>query len=423
MIERKKDLQKLIAWRDEPIIKVVTGIRRCGKSTLLRLYQNYLKETGVGADQILAVNFEELENESLQDYKTLYTYLTERVCRDKMTYIFLDEIQKVDGFEKAVDSLYVKENVDIYITGSNSWLLSGELATLLSGRYVEIRILPLSFAEFYQSQGGGDKDRLFAEYLECGSFPYIAAMDRSREKTDMYLEGIYNTVIVKDIEERQSRKEKDPNKRKITDIVLLKNISRFLADSVGSPISVKRIADYITSSGRKVSQNTVDDYIEALVQAYIFYRAERYDVEGKQLLKQNGKLYIADLGLRRYLLPKSGHDFGHSLENVIYLELLRRGYEVTIGKVAGNEVDFVAKKEGIVEYYQTTASMTEQTTFEREITPLRKIKDNYPKKILTLDRWTPGNYEGIEVLNAVDWLLNDGNNPGQDFQDTADQRQ
>lgn len=422
MIERRKDLQKLIAWKDEPILKVVTGIRRCGKSTLLKLYHNYLMETGVGADQILAVNFEELGNEALQDYKTLYTYLTERLCGDKMTYIFLDEIQKVDGFEKAVDSLYVKENVDIYITGSNSRLLSGELATLLSGRYVEIRMLPLSFAEFYQSQGGGDKDRLFAEYLESGSFPYIATMDRSREKTDMYLEGIYNTVIVKDIEERRNRKEKDPNKRKITDIVLLKNICRFLADSVGSPISVKRIADYITSSGMKVSQNTVDDYIEALVQAYVFYRAERYDVRGKQLLKQNGKLYIADLGLRRYLQPKSRHDPGHSLENVIYLELLRRGYEVTIGKVVWDEVDFVAKKEGIVEYYQTAASMTEQTTFEREITPLRKIKDNYPKKILTLDRWTPGNYEGIEVLNAVDWLLNDGDNPGPDFKDAADQR-
>lgn len=336
----------------------------------------------------------------------LYAYLTERLCKGKTTYIFLDEIQKVEGFEKVVDSLYIKENVDVYITGSNSWLLSGELATLLSGRYVEINMLPFSFAEFCQSRGGSDEDRLFAEYMSDGAFPYMATMDRTKEKIDMYLEGIYNTVIVKDVEERQRRREKDPNKRKVTDISLLKNISKFLANSVGSPVSVKKIADYITSSGRKVSQNTVDDYIEALVQAYIFYRAARYDVEGKQLLKQNGKLYIVDLGLRRYLLPKRNYDLGYSLENIIFLELLRRGYQVNVGKADSTEIDFVARKDDILEYYQVTASLTEQTTFEREIAPLRKIRDNYPKKILTLDRFTLGNYEGIEVVNAIDWLLN-----------------
>ena len=310
----------MIAWKDEKVIKVVTGIRRCGKSTLLDLYKEYLKKGGVGDEQIVAVNFEDLENEALQDYKALYAYLSDRLCHGKMTYIFLDEIQKVGGFEKVADSLYIKENVDVYMTGSNSWLLSGELATLLSGRYIEIKMLPFSFAEFYKSQGGGDADRLFADYMANGSFPYIATMDRTKEKTDMYLEGIYNTVIVKDIEERQNRKEKDPNKRKVSDISLLKNISKFLASSIGSPVSVKRIADYITSSGRKVSQNTIDDYIEALVQAYVFYQVDRYDVEGKQLLKQNGKFYIVDLGLRRYLLPKREYDLGYSLENVIYLE-------------------------------------------------------------------------------------------------------
>lgn len=405
MIERKDYLEKLIAWKDEQVIKVVTGIRRCGKSTLLDLYKEYLKKNGVGDGQIVAVNFEDLENEALQDYKALYAYLSDRLCRGKMTYIFLDEIQKVEGFEKVVDSLYIKENVDVYMTGSNSWLLSGELATLLSGRYIEIKMLPFSFAEFYESRGGGDADRLFADYMANGSFPYIATMDRTKEKIDMYLEGLYNTVIVKDIEERQNRKEKDPNKRKVSDISLLKNISKFLASSIGSPVSVKRIADYITSSGRKVSQNTIDDYIEALVQAYVFYQAERYDVEGKQLLKQNGKFYIVDLGLRRYLLPKREYDLGYSLENVIYLELLRRGYEVNVGKMGQAEVDFVAKKDDVVSYYQVTASLTEQTTFEREIRPLKKINDNYPKKILTLDRFTLGNYEGIEVQNAVDWLL------------------
>lgn len=405
MIERKNYLEKLIAWKDEQVIKVVTGIRRCGKSTLLDLYKEYLKKSGVEDGQIVAVNFEDLDNEALQDYKALYAYLSDRLCSGKMTYIFLDEIQKVEGFEKVADSLYIKENVDLYMTGSNSWLLSGELATLLSGRYIEIKMLPFSFVEFYKSQGGGDADRLFADYMANGSFPYIATMDRTKEKTDMYLEGIYNTVIVKDIEERQNRKEKDPNKRKVSDISLLKNISKFLASSIGSPVSVKRIADYITSSGRKVSQNTIDDYIEALVQAYVFYQAERYDVEGKQLLKQNGKFYIADLGLRRYLLPKREYDLGYSLENVVYLELLRRGYEVNVGKMGQTEVDFVAKKDDVIGYYQVTASLTEQTTFEREIRPLKKINDNYPKKILTLDRFTLGNYEGIEVQNAVDWLL------------------
>lgn len=405
MIERKNYLEKLIAWKDEKVIKVVTGIRRCGKSTLLDLYKEYLKKSGVEGGQIVAVNFEDLDNEALQDYKALYAYLSDRLCSGKMTYIFLDEIQKVEGFEKVADSLYIKENVDLYMTGSNSWLLSGELATLLSGRYIEIKMLPFSFAEFYKSQGGGDADRLFADYMANGSFPYIATMDRTKEKIDMYLEGIYNTVIVKDIEERQNRKEKDPNKRKVSDISLLKNISKFLASSIGSPVSVKRIADYITSSGRKVSQNTIDDYIEALVQAYVFYQVDRYDIEGKQLLKQNGKFYIADLGLRRYLLPKREYDLGYSLENVVYLELLRRGYEVNVGKMGQTEVDFVAKKDDVISYYQVTASLTEQTTFEREIRPLKKINDNYPKKILTLDRFTLGNYEGIEVLNAVDWLL------------------
>lgn len=404
MIERKEYLKKLIAWKDEQVIKVVTGIRRSGKSTLLDLYKQYLKGHGVGGEQIVSVNFEELENEVLQDYRALYAYLTERLCRGKMTYIFLDEVQKVEGFERVVDSLYIKENVDVYITGSNSWLLSGELVTLLSGRYVEINMLPFSFSEFYESRGGGDEDRLFAEYLSDGAFPYIATMDRTKEKVDMYLEGIYNTVIVKDVEERRSRKE-DPNRRKVTDIALLKNISKFLANCVGSPISVKKIADYITSSGRKVSPNTVDDYIEALTEAYIFYRSERYDVEGKQLLKQNGKLYIVDLGLRRYLLPKRNYDLGYSLENIVFLELVRRGYRVNVGKAGNAEIDFVAGKDDILEYYQVSASLIEQTTFEREIAPLRKIGDNYPKKILTLDRFTPGNYEGIEVINAIDWLL------------------
>ena len=405
MVQRDEYLNQLKKWKDEQVIKVITGIRRCGKSTLLEMYRDYLKSEGVSDDRIISINFEELEYEELSDYKALYNYIKERLHKTETTYIFLDEIQQVENFQKAVDSLYVKKNTDIYITGSNAYLLSGELATLLSGRYVEINMLPLSFAEFCQIKKSGDKNELFAEYMKNGGLPYITNFGDDSEKIDTYLEGIYNTIIVKDIEERQKRRESDPDKRKVTDIALLKNISSFLAGSIGSPISVKSIADYVTSSGRKVSQNTVDDYVEALTEPYIFYPVERYDVLGKQLLKKNRKMYIVDLGLRRHLLARQRYDLGFSLENIIYFELLRRGYSVNIGKVGAAEIDFVARKNDNVSYYQVTASMTEESTFEREMSPLKGITDNYPKTVITLDRFTLGNYEGIEVVNAVDWLL------------------
>lgn len=405
MVERKDYLKQLAMWRDEQVIKVITGIRRSGKSTLLEQFQEQLKDSGISVEQIISLNFEELEHEELLDYRKLYQYLTERLCPDKTTYIFLDEIQKVPEFEKVVDSLYVKKQVDLYITGSNAYMLSGELATLLSGRYVEISILPLSFQEYCQLQPAGDKEALFAAFLQDGGFPYVATMNRSKEKIDMYLEGIYNTIIVKDIEERQRRREDDPNKRKVTDIALLKTIAKFLAGSVGSPISYKSIADYITSTGRRVSQNTVADYIEVLTEAFVFYPAERFDVVGKQLMKMNQKLYIVDLGIRRHLLSRRDYDLGFSLENVIYLELLRRGYTVNVGRVGNAEVDFVVKKDDRYQYFQVTASLLDPATFEREITPLKNIRDNYPKTILTLDRMTLGNYDGIEVCHAVDWLL------------------
>ena len=404
MVQRKEYLDKLISWKDEQVIKVVTGIRRCGKSTLLELYREYLRRSGVSDKQIVTVNFEDLENEWLLDYKVLYDYLVKRLCNGEKTYIFLDEVQKVDGFEKVVDSIYIKKDVDVYITGSNSYLLSGELATMLSGRYVEIKMLPFSFKEYTEARAGSDKEKLLAEYMKNGSFPYVAIMSNSATKVDMYIEGIYNTVIVKDVEERQARKEKDPSKRRITDIALLRNIAKYLASVIGSPVSVKSIADYIASSGRKVSQNTVDDYIEALTEAFIFYPVERYDISGKQLLKQNGKYYVVDLGLRRYLLPKREYDLGYSLENLVYLELLRRGYHVMIGKVGTLEVDFVARKDEVTQYFQVSASLTEKKTFDREMASLRAIKDNYPKTILTLDKFTLGNYEGIEVKSVIDWL-------------------
>ena len=407
MVRRTEYMDELKKWKHERVIKVVTGLRRCGKSTLLAMFQDQLLESGVSDQQIISLNFEMLEYEELKDYKKLYQYITERLQPDRMNYIFLDEIQMVPDYQKAVDSLYLRENVDLYVTGSNAYLLSGELATLLSGRYVEIKMLPLSFREYCEMKGGSDKEALFADYLRFGGLPYVASLDGTEEKIDTYLEGIYNTIIVKDIELRQQRRESDPNKRKVNDLTLLRNIAQFLANSVGSPVSVKSIADYITSSGRKISPNTVDDYVEALIEPYVFYPVERYDVIGKQLLKQNRKLYIVDLGIRRHLLARKRYDLGFSLENIVYLELLRRRCAVNIGKVGQAEIDFVARQGELLHYYQVSASLTDESTFEREITPLRMVQDNYPKTILTLDRYTVGNYEGIEVVNAVDWFLHE----------------
>ncbi len=404
LVERKEYLDRLNQWRDEQVIKVITGIRRCGKSTLLLQYQEWLKASGVSEDQIVSVNFEELEYEELQDYRKLYSYLKNRLCERKKTYIFLDEIQKVPSFEKIVDSLYVKPYVDIYITGSNAYMLSGDLATLLTGRYVEIKMLPLSFKEYLQITGT-DQDRGLAEYMRNGGLPYIAVMDRTKEKVEIYLEGIYNTVIVKDIEDRQARKEKHPDKRKITDILLLKTIARYLASIVGNPVSIRSITDYLTSNGRKISPNTVGDYVEALTESFIFYSAERFDIVRKQLLKASRKMYIVDLGLRNHILPRRQYDLGVSLENIVYFELLRRGYRVMIGKVGSTEVDFVAEKQGIYTYFQVTADMTAKETFDREMKPLMNIRDNYEKIVLTGDRLTIGNYDGIQVRNLPDWLL------------------
>lgn len=405
MIKREAYLNQLLKWKDEKVIKVITGIRRCGKSTLLNQFQQELIASGVNEKQIISINFESLDFENLRDYRELYKYICEKMQDNESAYIFLDEIQLVNEFQKAVDSLFLKDNVDIYLTGSNAYVLSGELATLLSGRYIEINLLPLSFREYCGAKPGLDTEKAFSQYLRYGAMPYIACLDDVQEKADMYLDGIYNTIILKDIELRQNRKENNPNKRKINDIGLLKNIVKFLASSVGSPISYKSIADYLTSSGRKVSQTTVSDYVEALIEPYIFYKAERYDILGKQLLKQNQKLYMVDLGLRNFLTPRRNYDLGYSLENVIYFELIRRGYSVNVGKAELTEIDFVARKGDTVEYYQVTASLTDENTFNREITPLKKLVDNYPKSIITLDKFTAGNYDGITVINAIDWLL------------------
>lgn len=404
LVTRKEYLERLIQWKDEQVIKVITGIRRCGKSTLLLQYQAWLKANGISDEQIVSINFEDLEYEELQDYRKLHSYLKDHLCEGKKTYIFLDEIQKVPSFEKVVDSIYIKPNVDIYITGSNAYMLSGDLATLLTGRYVEIKMLPLSFKEFLEITGM-DQDRGLTEYMRDGGLPYIAVMDRSPEKVEIYLEGIYNTVIVKDIEDRQARKETDPSKRKITDILLLKTIAKYLSSVAGNPVSVRSITDYLISNGRKISPNTVSDYVEALTESFIFYPAERFDIVGKQLLKANRKLYIVDLGLRNHILPRSRYDLGFSLENIVYFELLRRGYRVMIGKVGNTEVDFVAQKQGTYTYFQVTADMTAKETFDRELRPLINIRDNYEKIVLTGDHFTVGNYNGIQVKYLPDWLL------------------
>ena len=404
MVIRKEYLEELIKWKDENVIKVVTGIRRCGKSTLLTQYQDYLLKSGIGDNQIISINFEELEYEELCDYKKLYAYIKERLQDEKTTYIFLDEIQKVPNFEKAVDSLYVKPDTDIYITGSNAYMLSGDLATLLTGRYVEISMLPLSFKEYMQFT---DKDResAFADYIRYGGLPFVAAMERADDKIDTYLEGIYNTVIVRDIEDRQKRQESDPDKRKINDIALLKTIARYLAGTIGSPVSVRGITNYLISAGRKISPNTVSDYLEALTESFIFYPAERFDIVGKQVLKANKKYYMVDLGLRNHILPRKSYDLGFSVENMVYFELLRRGYKVSVGKHQDAEVDFVAQKQSGLVYVQVTADMTAKATFDREMKALYSIRDNYEKIVLTLDKLTIGNYDGIKVINLLDWLM------------------
>ena len=382
----------------------MTGIRRCGKSVLLEQYQQKLLAEGVAPEQIISINFENLDYEPLKDYMELYRYLKERLCTDKMTYIFLDEVQEVPSFEKVVDSLSIKDQVDIYITGSNAYMLSSELATLLSGRYTEIKMLPFSFRE-YIAETGLPKEEAFAEFMKTGGIPYVAAMNRTDEKVDQYLEGIYNTVIVKDIEQRQLRKEKEGNTRKITDIALLKNIARYLASVIGSPVSMKSITNYLTSSGRKISQNTVSDYVDALKESFIFYSVERFDIVGKQLLKINNKLYMVDMGIRNHILPRKRYDLGFTIENIVFLELMRKGYKINIGKYGATEVDFVVQKEGVLTYYQVTADMTAKETFEREMKPLRSIPDNYEKVVLTLDHFSLGNYDGIKIVNVIDWLL------------------
>ena len=396
VIQRKEYMNKLIAFKDKQLIKVVTGIRRCGKSTLLEIYQNWLLEHGTEKAQIISINFEDIDFEELTDYRRLYSYLKERLVPGKVTYIFLDEIQHVEDFPKVVDSLYIKKNVDIYITGSNAYMLSSEIATLISGRYVQIEMLPLSFKEYMESTGSmADRGVKYAEYLENSSFPYTLALKGQPDEIRDYLEGLYNTIVVKDIVSR----------KKITDTMMLKSVLRFVFDNIGNPLSSKKIADTMTSDGRKIDTKTVEKYLEALSESYIIYQAKRYNIKGKQYLKTLEKYYVVDIGLRYMLLGSRQMDAGHILENVVYLELLRRGYDVYVGKIDSFEVDFVAQNSKGTWYYQVALSVRDEKTLERELRPLMAIRDHYPKMILTLDDDPEVQYDGIRRINARDWLL------------------
>jgi uncharacterized protein len=396
MIPRKAYLDYLISARNLQVIKVISGIRRCGKSTLLELFIHYLKDQGIGDDQIIFINFEDIAYDELRDYKSLYKYIGSKMDSNKMTYIFLDEIQHVSQFERAVDSLFIQKNVDLYITGSNAYFMSGELATLLSGRYIEIEMLPLSFSE-YTSGISSTKSisELYSRYLVNSSFPYTVLLGDNDMIINEYLQGLYSTVILKDVITRH----------RISHVMMLEDVTRFLFDNIGNQTSITKIANTMTSHGRKIDPKTVEKYIKALTDSLILYKAKRYNIKGKQYLKTLEKYYIVDIGLRYMLLGKRNTDVGHILENVVYLELIRRGYDVYVGQVDNLEVDFVAMKNGNISYYQVAATVREATTLKRELAPLQKIDDHYPKVILTLDDDPIADYDGIRRMNALEFLL------------------
>ena len=396
IIQRKEYLDKLIALKDKQLIKIVTGIRRCGKSTLLEIYQEWLKKQGISEEQIISINFENLDYEELTDYKKLYAYLKERMVKEKMNYIFLDEVHHIVDFPKVVDSLYIQKNVDMYITGSNAYMLSSEIATLISGRYVQIEMLPLSFKEYMESTGStSDRGIKFTEYIQKSSFPYALELKEQPNEIQDYLEGIYNTIVVKDI----------VNRKKISDTMMLRSLLRFVFDNIGNPLSSKKIADTMTSDGRKIDTKTVEKYLSALTESYIIYQAKRYNIKGKQHLKTLEKYYVVDIGLRFMLIGSQQADMGRILENVVYLELLRRGYKVYVGKVDEYEVDFVAQNSKGTTYFQVALTVRDEKTLERELRVLEAVKDHYPKYLLTLDEDPEMQYNGIRRVNARDWLL------------------
>ena len=399
MIKRELYLKKLLSLKDQPIIKVLTGMRRAGKSTLLDLLEEAFMAAGVPKAQIIHLNFEWMALDEIRDYHQLYALLQERMRGQQTVYLLLDEIQLVEHWERAVNSLFAERRADIYLTGSNAKLLSSEIATLLAGRYALIEVYPLSFREYltFLPEAEREADAAFQRYLQYGGLPIVPGMPQDEDLIQTVLSGIYNTVLMKDIVQRNAVRDPD----------LLERIVRFLAAHVGSAVSTSKISGYLTSQGRKTSPTTIDNYLKMLSDAFIFYRAERYDIKGKQYLKTQEKYYIVDIGLRNALLGFHGGDYGHILENIVYLELRRRGYEVGVGKLGTLEVDFVATKPGRKVYYQVSASILDETTRARELAPLRKIPDQYEKVILTMDRTFVKDFDGIRNVNIIDFLLSD----------------
>ena len=407
-IDRKEYLDFLVKSKDRQIIKVVSGVRRCGKSTLFEIYKDFLLENGVAKNQIISINFEDMDYEELTDYKKLYEYIKSKMIGDKKNYIFLDEIQHVDKFEKVVDSLFIKENTDLYITGSNAYFMSSELATLLSGRYIELKMLPLSFKEYYQAKLEYEKmeqkeNRIsktliqyYNEYIVNSSFPYTLQLDSDLKNIHEYLSGIYNSVLLKDIVARL----------KISDVMRLESVVKYIFDNIGNLTSLSKIANTLTSMGRKTDAKTIEKYIRGLTDSLLVHEVSRYNIKGKEFLSTLSKYYVTDLGLRQMILGNRNIDMGHILENVIYLELLRRKGNVYVGQFDKNEIDFVVINSNEVEYYQVALTVLDENTLKRELAAFKNIKDNYPKYLITLDDVLPNtDYEGIKVINALEWLL------------------
>lgn len=399
-IERKEYMDFLLRHKDSELIKVVSGVRRCGKSTIFKLFQQDLQENGAATQQIIAINFEDLAFEHLLDYKKLHEYILEKASKNinTTTYIFLDEIQCVNNFEKCINSLRLRDNLDIYITGSNGYFLSGELATLLTGRYVELRMLPLSFREYCQGPISDTNLSLrekYARYIRESSFPYAATtLSGRQEEINEYLEAIYHTILIKDILTRIQ----------VRDVKVLESMFKYTLKNIGSLISINKISNSLTSAGRKTDGKTVERYMQGLQDSLVLYQADRYDLKGKEMLKINAKYYVVDVAMRYFLTGGMGNDSGHMLENVVYLELLRRGYKVSVGQLAGGEIDFVAEKMGKVEYYQIAESTLSEDVLARELAPLEAMHDNYPKFLLTMDELEL-QYNGIQKVNVLNWLI------------------
>ena len=407
-IDRKEYLDFLVKSKDRQIIKVVSGVRRCGKSTLFEIYKDFLIENGVAKNQIISINFEDMDYEELTDYKKLYEYIKSKMIENKRNYIFLDEIQHVDKFEKVVDSLFIKENTDLYITGSNAYFMSSELATLLSGRYIELKMLPLSFKEYYQAKLEYEKleqkeNRIlktliqyYNEYLVNSSFPYTLQLDSDLKNIHEYLSGIYNSVLLKDIVARL----------KISDVMRLESVVKYIFDNIGNLTSLSKIGNTLTSMGRKTDSKTIEKYIRGLTDSLLVHEVSRYNIKGKEFLSTLSKYYVADLGLRQMILGNRNIDMGHILENVIYLELLRRKGNVYVGQFDKNEIDFVVINSNEIEYYQVALTVLDENTLKRELDAFKNIKDNYPKYLITLDDvMVNTDYDGIKVVNALEWLL------------------